>query len=216
VGALRGKRHWQRVDASVRAAAREVAQHEQAERDVAATPRPVEAPVAEVPKSTRAIRTRHGWHEVVRVNAKSVTVRTAYSWDECVPLDRILEVVPRVDHQDTDEPTVPSTRGAPMSSTPTVDSTGEAVNIAAARAALDAIVAAANQAVGAIDNLSASMHSADLDTDTLSEVATVLEAASAMQAAAAKARSGLDDRHAVMEEAVNTTPHAAKTDFYRH
>jgi hypothetical protein len=99
---------------------------------------------------------------------------------------------------------------------PTVDSTGEAVNIAAARAALDAIVSAADQAVATIDNLSASMHSVDVDVDTLSEVAAVLEAATAMQAAAAKARTGLDDRHAVMEEAVNATPHAAKTEFYRH
>jgi len=109
----------------------------------------------------------------------------------------------------------PPTQGGSMTS-PTVDSAGEAVNIAAARAALDAIVKAADQAVSTIDNLSASMHGADMDSDTLSEVAAVLEAATAMQAAASKARNGLDDRHAVMEEAVNATPHAAKTDFYRH
>jgi len=109
-----------------------------------------------------------------------------------------------------------SPSGGEAMNSPTVDSTGEAVNIAAARAALDAIVQAADQAVGTIDNLSASMQGADMDADTLGDVAAVLEAATAMHAAAAKARSGLDDRHAVMEEAVNTTPHAAKTDFYRH
>lgn len=38
------------------------------------------------------VRDRFGWREVVRVNASSVTVRTAYSWDERIALARVLEV----------------------------------------------------------------------------------------------------------------------------
>lgn len=39
-----------------------------------------------------AVRTKLGWHRVVRVNAKSVTVKTAYSWDDRIPRPSILEV----------------------------------------------------------------------------------------------------------------------------
>jgi hypothetical protein len=38
------------------------------------------------------IRTSVGWHKVVRVNAKSVTVETGYSWTDRYALDKILEV----------------------------------------------------------------------------------------------------------------------------
>jgi len=37
------------------------------------------------------VRTDLGWHRVVRVNAKSVTVETGYSWTDRYPLDRIIE-----------------------------------------------------------------------------------------------------------------------------
>lgn len=40
------------------------------------------------------IRTRHGWWDVVRVNAKSVTVATDFSWTERVPFTEVLEVKP--------------------------------------------------------------------------------------------------------------------------
>ena len=38
------------------------------------------------------VRDSLGWHHVVRVSAKSVTVATPYSWTDRIPLDRILEV----------------------------------------------------------------------------------------------------------------------------
>lgn len=38
------------------------------------------------------VRDRFRWHQVVRVNAKSVTVKTGHSWDDRIALDRILEV----------------------------------------------------------------------------------------------------------------------------
>lgn len=39
-----------------------------------------------------AVRTRTGWHRVVKVNTRSVTVGTDYSWDDRIPVERILEV----------------------------------------------------------------------------------------------------------------------------
>lgn len=96
------------------------------------------------------------------------------------------------------------------------NTTGEAPNIEAARDALSALQAEADRTVARVDQLSASLQSADLDPQTLSEVAEVLEAADAMKTAAHKALSGLDSRHGLMEEAVNSTAHAAKTDWYRH
>ena len=39
-----------------------------------------------------AVRDQFGWHRVVRVSAKSVTVETPYSWTERIALDKVLEV----------------------------------------------------------------------------------------------------------------------------
>lgn len=38
------------------------------------------------------VRDRHGWHEVVKVNTKSTTVKTPHSWTETIPHDKVLEV----------------------------------------------------------------------------------------------------------------------------
>lgn len=94
--------------------------------------------------------------------------------------------------------------------------TGEAPNIEAARGALQALRAEAEQTVARVDQLSASLQSADLDSQTLGEVAEVLEAADGLKTAADKVFNGMQSRHGVMEEAVNSTPHAAKTDWYKH
>jgi hypothetical protein len=40
----------------------------------------------------RFVRDSLGWHKVVRVSAKSVTVETAYSWTDRIALDKVLEV----------------------------------------------------------------------------------------------------------------------------
>lgn len=53
------------------------------------------APVPVTPeelKAARAIRTSSGWHRVAKVNAKSVTVETGYSWTDRYTLDKVLEV----------------------------------------------------------------------------------------------------------------------------
>ena len=43
-------------------------------------------------KGATLVRDYWGWHKVVRVSAKSVTVETPYSWTERIAHDRILEV----------------------------------------------------------------------------------------------------------------------------
>lgn len=43
-------------------------------------------------KEARVIRTAVGWHKIVRVNAKSVTVETEYSWNDRCALEKVLEV----------------------------------------------------------------------------------------------------------------------------
>lgn len=94
--------------------------------------------------------------------------------------------------------------------------TGEAPNIEAARTVMQALRTEAEQTVSRVDQLAGSLQSANVDAQTLGEVAEVLDNADAMKAAADKALAGLQSRHAVMEEAVNSTPHAANTDWYRH
>lgn len=42
--------------------------------------------------AARAIRTTGGWHKVVRVNRKSVSVESGYSWTDRIAIDKILEV----------------------------------------------------------------------------------------------------------------------------
>lgn len=94
--------------------------------------------------------------------------------------------------------------------------TGEAPNIEAARQALKAIAETAEQTNTAIDQLSGSLSRVDMDPETLGEVSEILEAADDLKAAADGALAGMDSRHQSMEEAVNATPHAARTEFYRH
>lgn len=43
-------------------------------------------------KAATHVRTDIGWHKVVRVSAKSVTVETGYSWTDRYMLGKILEV----------------------------------------------------------------------------------------------------------------------------
>ena len=54
-----------------------------------------DAPVPYTPadlKAARYVRNRHGWHKVARVNAKSVSVETGYSWVDRIVLAEIIEV----------------------------------------------------------------------------------------------------------------------------
>ena len=62
-----------------------VARIARAERDAAA-PRDLDSL-----KPGDAVRDSSGWHRVARVNAKSVTVETGYSWTDRISLDRVIE-----------------------------------------------------------------------------------------------------------------------------
>lgn len=68
------------------AAERAAARAEYAERN-----KPIPYTLDELRAATH-IRTATGWHKVVRVSAKSVTVETGYSWTDRHPLQRIIEV----------------------------------------------------------------------------------------------------------------------------
>lgn len=43
-------------------------------------------------KGATHVRTQHGWHKVARVNAKTVSVETGYSWVARYEFDKIQEV----------------------------------------------------------------------------------------------------------------------------
>lgn len=60
----------------------------------------------------------------------------------------------------------------------------------------------------------ASLGEAGLDAVTLAEVADVADAVEQMAGAGCRALAGLNAREAVVEDAVNAAPHAARTSFY--
>jgi hypothetical protein len=93
---------------------------------------------------------------------------------------------------------------------------GEANNIAQTREALDAIVKQAQGFTATVDQLASGLATQDVDPDTIGEVMEIFEATNGLRSAAYKALAGLNQRHGAMEEAVNATPHAAKTEFYKH
>lgn len=66
-----------------------------------------------------------------------------------------------------------------------------------------------------VEVLTASLRAADLDASTLADVAAIGEVTRQMNTAAARASAGLDARHSRLENAVNATPHPARTSFYR-
>lgn len=69
-----------RVDKARTALARALSESRNASRPVASL---------EAIQRATAVRDRHGWHKVIRVNRKTVTVESGYSWTETIPLDRI-------------------------------------------------------------------------------------------------------------------------------
>lgn len=81
-----------RVDQAVAAVkAQQEAESAEASARYAERAKPVPFTPEEL-NAARAIRTEIGWHKVVRVNPKSVTVETGYSWTDRFALDKILEV----------------------------------------------------------------------------------------------------------------------------
>lgn len=90
-------RHGEReIQRTIDAAKAEIAADAAAERaaakaEYAARTAPVPYTAEQLAAATH-IRTATGWHKVVRVSAKSVTVETGYSWTDRHPLARIIEV----------------------------------------------------------------------------------------------------------------------------
>jgi hypothetical protein len=91
--ARRGDREIQRT---IDAAKSELAAQREAERAAvkaafAERNKPIPYTTEELKAATH-IRTVVGWHKVVRVSAKSVTVETGYSWTDRYTLDKIIQV----------------------------------------------------------------------------------------------------------------------------
>jgi hypothetical protein len=93
---------------------------------------------------------------------------------------------------------------------------GEALTYEQTQATLKQMHDAATELASAVDGLQASLSSADLDRQTLGEIADILDAAQTVQSSAQRALAGLETRHAHLAEAISAAPHVAKTEFYRH
>lgn len=98
---LSQRRSWARhgdreIQSTIDQAKAEMASDEAAERaERIGRHERLTAPVSFTTDELRAathIRTDLGWHKVVRVSAKSVTVETGYSWTDRYALAKILEV----------------------------------------------------------------------------------------------------------------------------
>lgn len=84
--AIRDEKSRQAAEAAERRA--EVAARREAARAAEATRIKM---TADDVRGAAYVRDEFGWHKVVRVSAKSVTVTTPYSWTDRIPLDKILE-----------------------------------------------------------------------------------------------------------------------------
>jgi hypothetical protein len=88
-----GNREIQRtIDAARRDLAAEAAERRAAAKAAEAQRRQPADYSLEDLKAATHVRTELGWHRVVRVSAKSVTVRTDHSWNDRYPLSKILDV----------------------------------------------------------------------------------------------------------------------------
>lgn len=91
----RGKQGKIRYDGGLRRMAKLADQVRSAQARLQALERahaagPVAPVTAEALRGAIAVRDRYGWHRVVRVNAKSVTVETGYSWTDRLPIEKII------------------------------------------------------------------------------------------------------------------------------
>lgn len=85
------------------------------------------------------------------------------------------------------------------------------VTIGETRRVLAAIRDESRRVAGDLDDMAGKLTRLDLDEQTLRDVAAILDAAEATNTAAERALTGLNTRHNVIEEAINTapTPHTA-------
>jgi hypothetical protein len=99
---MRGKLHTVRVNAAISRGARLGNQVRRLEGELeglrrrVGRPEPKPLDLARLPFA-RLIRTKVGWYEVVKVNAKSVKVKVSPGWDDRIPISRIVEIRERQD-----------------------------------------------------------------------------------------------------------------------
>jgi hypothetical protein len=89
------------------------------------------------------------------------------------------------------------------------------LNITETRAILQGIALSAKQFAEQTETLAASLSEQKLDGETLDNLMSLFEATDGIITSTSSALEGLNRRHQAMEEAVNTTAHAADTHFYR-
>jgi hypothetical protein len=82
------------------------------------------------------------------------------------------------------------------------------ITIGQTRDVLEAIRDASQHLVADLDDLAGWLTTLDLDKPTLHEVSEILAAAAETSVAADRALTGLNTRHATIEEAVNSAPHS--------
>ena len=96
-GSLRTKAHGQRVHAHIRRAGERQSRIEQLRRQISGlriqAQENARGPVTlEAIKTASLVRTKYGWYEVVKVNAKSVKVVAERGMDDLIPFKKIIEV----------------------------------------------------------------------------------------------------------------------------
>lgn len=135
-----GKQAKQRTDAALRRTATMVEGIRRLEHEVAALQRP-ETPKApaggfgpEQLAGARFVRTRYGWHEVVKVNRASVKVKAAPGMDDTISTKKIIEV--RGDATPAADALTPEQEGAAIvaAQLPAVPGEPDAVAVAQIRA----------------------------------------------------------------------------------
>lgn len=105
----------------------------------------------------------------------------------------------------------PPTFGGVMSTTVS----GEVTTIGATRAYLSQLGSYVDDILSQLELAQATLRGQELDSTTLGHMATAAEHFAAAKAALEQARAALDSQHSLMEEAVQSTPHAAQRDYYR-
>lgn len=73
-----------------------------------------------------------------------------------------------------------------------------------------------SQIVAQLELCHATLSTADLDPETLAYITQAMEAFTTANGTLSAAQQSLDTNHALMEQAVNDTAHAAERDYYKH
>ena len=93
---------------------------------------------------------------------------------------------------------------------------GETTTIGATRAYLGSLAGyVQTDILSQLELADATLRGAEMDSETLGHLAAASEHFAAAKAAIEQAMATLNSKHALMEEAVQSTPEAATRDYYR-